>query len=130
MFEALRFRFKKVPQVEFGVVQTVPFLQLLELQVPGERGHGGTGEVHGAGRARKRKEEAAAARSKPGVCARSGLYGAGVWPRPSRSRLWSPRPRPARVLRARYTTLPAAADLGASAGHSVKQVWPFAISLG
>lgn len=112
------------------MVHTVPFLQLLELRVPGKRGHGGTEEGHGGGRARKRKEEAAAARSKPGVRARSDLYGAGAWPRPSRSRLWSPRPRPARVLRVRYATLPAAVDLGASAGHSVKQMWPFAMSLG
>lgn len=55
--EALRILLKKVPQIEIGAVRTVPFLQLLERRVPGERGHGGTGELHGAGRARKRKKQ-------------------------------------------------------------------------
>lgn len=40
--EALRILPKKFAKVEFGLVRPVPLLQLLELRVPGERGHGGT----------------------------------------------------------------------------------------
>lgn len=54
--EALRIRLKKFAQLEVGRVRAVPLQQLLELRVPGERSHGGTREVHGAGRARKKKE--------------------------------------------------------------------------
>jgi hypothetical protein len=81
--EALLVAFEKVAQVELRDVLAVPVLQLLEVRVPGERGHGGARRVHGPGRARKRKRGAATARRAE--------------PRGARPPLWrrrAPRPKP------------------------------------
>lgn len=94
-FETIWIRLKKITQTELVFVLLVPLLQLLELWVPGERGHGGTQEVHGAGRARKRKE---GARSKSQAESAAAFMAQAPGPR---LRPASAPPRPASVLRVR-----------------------------
>lgn len=54
--ETFLVRFEKAAQVEVRAMLAVPFLQLLELWILSERGHGESSRVHRMGREPRRKE--------------------------------------------------------------------------
>lgn len=132
--EALRVGIEKAPQVDVGTVIAVPILQLLEVPVLGERGHGGSGEPHGAGRTHARaraeqgKEKARQRAGDPGAERAAGFMAQAPGPAPpghaSRApappRPARPRPCPPRPLR----------DLAGGGCRSGDLCWPFAGSPG